>query len=442
MTLGRLVQGGMALVLATGSTLALAASEAKQEKVNGYAEWRQGDLLVVDGQRIRLAAGGKFKGGGDAKSPDTIPLGYEVKATGTRAADGVLVAKELESKPNGSAMFEKDVRSMTDDAERQYRRAGSFYQEGNSGRRETVGRLYEDGPEVERVRAIVDALVPPYLDHDALRTYVIDNDEWNAFAMGNYSIYVFSGLLRDMDDDELAIVLGHELAHATHEHTRRQFKKQMWIQLLAAGVVGAGEEINDKNKRALVQLLAVFGAAAWSNGYGRDLEDQADRVGLRYAYEAGFDISKGPRLWNRFAKRYGEQGKVANFFFGDHSLSRQRALNLERELTLNYAEGPKDERPRLARGRSSSGPRTAGSARPAADERSSALMSGSVTTGVAARPAAGSSSKEIQVGMTEDQVRALLGVPSERVTFGSQVKWTYPSLSVVFERGKVKDVRF
>jgi hypothetical protein len=431
----------VALITAAGPVLAPAA-EVKQEKVNGYAEWRQGDLLVVDGQRVRLAAGGKFKGSGDAKSPSSIPLGYEVKATGTRSADGVLLARELESKPNGSAMFEKDVRSMTDDAENQYRRAGSFYQDGAGGRRQTVGRLYEDGPEVERVRAIMDALVPPYLDRDALRTYVIDNDEWNAFAMGNYSIYVFTGLLRDMDDDELAIVLGHELAHATHEHTRRQFKKQMWIQLLAAGVVGAGEEINDKNKRALVQLLAVFGAAAWSNGYGRDLEDQADRVGLRYAYEAGFDISKGPRLWNRFAKRYGEQGKVANFFFGDHSLSRQRALNLERELTLNYAEGPKDERPRLARGRPSGSTRTAGGARPASDERVSALVSGSAT-GSTGRAAAGrSSNKEIQVGMTEDEVRALLGAPSERVTFGSQVKWSYPNLSVVFERGKVKDVRF
>ena len=36
--------------------------------------------------------------------------------------------------------------------------------------------------------------------------------------------------------------------------------------------------------------------SAWKNGYGRGLEDQADRVGLRYAYEAGYDISKGPRL--------------------------------------------------------------------------------------------------------------------------------------------------
>jgi hypothetical protein len=94
---------------------------------------------------------------------------------------------------------------------------------------------------------------------------------------------------------------------------------------------------------------------AWSNGYGRNLEDQADRVGLRYAYEAGFDITKGPRLWNRFAKKYGEPGKTANFFFGDHSLSSQRAVALERELALNYPDGPK-RASRARRGRRGSPP--------------------------------------------------------------------------------------
>ena len=171
---------------------------------------------------------------------------------------------------------------------------------------------------------------------------MIDNKEWNAFAMGNYSIYVFSGLLKDLDDDEVAIVLGHEMVHATHEHTRRQFKKQMWIQLAALGLAGVEEATIDNEKaRVVAQLATVFAATAVSSGYGRDLEDQADRVGLRYAYEAGYDMSKGPRLWNRFAKKYGEEGKVANFFFSDHSLSSARASNLEKQIALNYPEGPK-----------------------------------------------------------------------------------------------------
>jgi hypothetical protein len=418
------------------------AAETKLEKVDGYAEWRAGDVLLVDGQRVRLAKGGRFKGHGEAKSFAGIPLGYEVRARGTRDADGVLLATEIDAKPNASAMFEGAVRSATDEAEARYRKAGRFVQEANGGKMTSIGRLYEDGPEVERVRWIMDALVPPYLDPDGIRVYVIENDEWNAFAMGNYSIYVFTGLLEDMDDDELAIVLGHELAHATHEHTRRQFKKTMWIQLAALGVTAAAEEIDDKKARAVVQLAAQFGAVAWNSGYGRELEDQADRVGLRYAYEAGFDVTKGPRLWNRFAKKYGEQGKVANFFFSDHSLSRVRATHLERELAFNYPDGPRTDRPAKtvaakARRRSTASATAVAAAAPAG--RPAGAQALATTAG---SPGGGATSAEIKVGMTPEQVRAVLGSPKEEITFSRRVRWTYPDVSVVFENGKVQDVKF
>jgi predicted Zn-dependent protease len=190
---------------------------------------------------------------------------------------------------------------------------------------------------VERVRRISAALVPPYLTPADFRVYVIDNKEWNAMAAPNRSIYVFSGLLADLDDDEVAIVLGHELVHATHEHSRKQFKKQIWVQLAALGAIGVAQEtIDDDTQRLVVQSLAAIGALAWQNGYGRSHEDQADRVGLRYAYAGGYAVGRGPALWNRFAKKYGDQNKVVNFFLGDHSVAKARAANLERELRLNY----------------------------------------------------------------------------------------------------------
>jgi predicted Zn-dependent protease len=136
----------------------------------------------------------------------------------------------------------------------------------------------------------------------------------------------------------VAIVLGHELVHATHEHSRRQYKKQIWVQLAALGAIGVAQEtIDNKTQRLIVQSLALIGALAWKNGYGRSHEDQADRVGLRYAYEGGYAVARGPSLWNRFARKYGEQNKVANFFLGDHSVAKARAANLERELRVNYA---------------------------------------------------------------------------------------------------------
>jgi predicted Zn-dependent protease len=89
--------------------------------------------------------------------------------------------------------------------------------------------------------------------------------------------------------------------------------------------------------------MALLGGLAWSNGYGRSLEDQADRVGLRYAYEAGYDVDRAPRLWHRFAERYGSLPKAVHLFVGDHSRSESRAATLEREIRFNY-RGAANER--------------------------------------------------------------------------------------------------
>ncbi len=170
-----------------------------------------------------------------------------------------------------------------------------------------------------------------------LRVYVIDNKEWNAMAMGNGAIWVFSGIMNDMNDTELAMVVGHELAHYTHEHSRRQMRKAMWIQMGSLAALAAAQAIDNGGWRALAQVGRVLGFSAWMNGYGRDHEDQADRVGMRYAYEGGFDVSAAPHVWQRFLDKYGNTNKVANFFFSDHSTASARRRNLEQEMRFNYA---------------------------------------------------------------------------------------------------------
>jgi Zn-dependent protease with chaperone function len=449
-----------ALILGVATLLPAAALRAQEdteggrgESVDGYAEWRLGACVVADAQRVCPASGLKFKGEGDAKSFATIPLGYELKAKGKRQRDGSLLAREVEAKPNGSAMFEGTVKSATDQAEAQARQQGRF-----GDPKSPVGKLIESGPDVERVTRIVDNLLPAYVPRESVRVYVIDNKEWNAFAMGNYSIYVFTGLLKDMDDDEVAIVLGHELVHATHEHSRRQFKKDMWVQLAMLGALGAASTIDNDTQQAVAGLAVLAAGSALKNGYGRGMEDQADRVGLRYAYEAGYDITKGPRLWNRFAKKYGEGNKAANFFFSDHSLSAARATKLEKEIAYNYPEGPKPDGPaRASRPAPAAGATTLAAApvavpagaqalaAPAAAPRAvpvtaTASASSAAPAASAARPA--SKQVEIKPGMTSDEVRHQLGDPHAEVVFGEKTRWTYPGMTIIFAKGKVTDVQF
>jgi Zn-dependent protease with chaperone function len=416
----------MRTALLLGVMLGLAAHPAAaDEKLEGYAEWVLEGCLVVDGQKVCPAPGLKFEGDGAAWSFATIPLGYEVKVKkGTRLPDGTLLAREVEARPNGEAMFEAQVRAATDQMEARIRRAGRF-SEGEGRRARSVGRLLEEGPRVDRVRRIVDHLLPPYLEPHDVRVYVIENEEWNAFAMGNYSIYVFSGLLDSLSDDEVAIVLGHELVHATHEHSRRQAKKGMWIQLAAIGALGATSTIDSGTSRALAETAAGLAASAWSNGYGRDMEDQADRVGLRYAYEAGYDITKGPALWKRFAEKYGEGSAAVNFFFGNHSLARERATHLEQEIALNYPDGAKPGGPP----RHEETPAAPPGFRPAQ------------TAAVDAAADASSAPAEVRPGMSPDEVRRILGEPESALVFGERLRWAYPDRTVVFEEGRVTEVR-
>ncbi|MDA1184490.1 MAG: M48 family metalloprotease [Acidobacteria bacterium] len=311
---------------------------AQSVEINGYAEWRHEGILIVDGQRVALAPDGRFRGEGDARSFIEIPLGYEVTAQGTRGADGIIVARRLAAKPNGDALFERDLVSAFDEIEADYRWEGEVYEEDDNGDVESIGDLLEDGPYVDRILRIASRLTPPYLSVDDFRFYVVENEEWNAMAAPNGAIFVFTGLLDDMDDDEVAIILGHELVHATHEHSRRHNRSGMIIELAALGISAAAEAIDNSTTRAIVQVATLLGTSAWSSGYGRNYEDQADRVGLRYAYQAGYDVRKGPALWGRFAEKYGETNRVVNFFFSDHSVADARARNLARELSINYRE--------------------------------------------------------------------------------------------------------
>jgi hypothetical protein len=315
-----------------------AVQAEKAEKISGYAEWKRDGMLVVDGQRVRTDASTRFKG--KILELDSVPLGYEVRAKGQRRPDGSILAKEFEARPNGAALFEALILDATNQVETKWLADGRVTQSDEEGKDRTIGRIETRGPKIDRLRRILTRTTPSYVDASKVRIYLVGSRDWNAMAMGNGAVWVFDGLLRDMDDDELAVVVAHELAHYTHEHTRRQFKRDMWLQLIALGVAGAAEAIDNRKLREAVQIGAAFSALALQNGYGRDLEDQADRVGLRYAYEGGYDVSKAPRVWQRFLDKYGETDRVTNFFFSDHSKASARRKNLLREITLNYAAAP------------------------------------------------------------------------------------------------------
>jgi Zn-dependent protease with chaperone function len=338
-----LKQGDRALILLLAAVLAIGllsgpGSASVQDphvvKLDSYAEWRQGRTLIVDGQRVTADASTRWKG--KFSSIVDVPIGDEVRVQGVRQAAGEVLAREIDVRPNGSALFEQEVRNGTNELEGLWLRNHAAFEADGKGNRLQIGEVEESGPRVERVRRITRRLVPPYVDRDKLRVYVIDNKQWNAMAMGNGAVWVFSGIMQDMDDTDLAIVIGHELAHYTHEHSRRQMRRGMWLQMGSLAALAAAEAIDSQGLKALAQVGSMVGFGAWMNGFGRDLEDQADRVGLRYAHEGGYNVSGAPAVWQKFLAKYGDQNKVTNFFFSDHSTAAARRKNLEEELANNY----------------------------------------------------------------------------------------------------------
>ena len=182
-----------------------AAEPDRTVKLDGYAEFRRGDHLIVDGQRVRTDGATKFKGK-DIDSVDDVRLGQEVRIQGTRLGDGAILASKVDARDNGVAFLEQEVLAASDEAEMAWVDARMMFEEQEDGSRVKVGRIEERGPSVDRAQRVLDRLLPPYVDRTGVRVRVVRNEDWNAAAMGNGSIWVYSGLMDSVDDDELAVV--------------------------------------------------------------------------------------------------------------------------------------------------------------------------------------------------------------------------------------------
>lgn len=185
-------------------------------------------------------------------------------------------------------------------------------------------------------------VIPRYLknltdgdpDKILFRFYVLEDDAPNAVAFPDGSVFIHTGLLQKLENEaQLAIILGHEIAHVGCEHSRRTLetaqKQAFWIGL---GGAIAGAALGQEYGR----LIAQIGFGLLSNKFSRDLENQADRVGLFYAYDAGYDIREGTKMWRKFIGNDYRSNSVGVFLYSDHPSLKSRLRNTKRELVTNY----------------------------------------------------------------------------------------------------------
>ena len=158
-------------------------------------------------------------------------------------------------------------------------------------------------PQAQRLRAIAERLIPftPAWNERARswrwEVNLIGSKQINAFCMPGGKIAFFHGILDRMklSDDEVAMIMGHEMTHALREHAREQMGKTMATR----GAIEIGSAIFGLGNGG--RLLADMGGRLLTLRFGRSDETEADLVGLELAARAGYDPNSGVTLWQKMA---------------------------------------------------------------------------------------------------------------------------------------------
>ena len=169
--------------------------------------------------------------------------------------------------------------------------------------------LGPDGhPQVVRLRAIANKIIPHSYDwNPRARQWkweinLIGSNQINAFCMPGGKIAFFTGILNQLSltDDEVAMVMGHEIAHALREHARERMGKSAATQGLSrlGGAVVSGLFGIDPR---LTDMVAREGANLLTLKFSREDETEADLVGMELGARAGYDPRAGVTLWQKIS---------------------------------------------------------------------------------------------------------------------------------------------
>ncbi len=146
--------------------------------------------------------------------------------------------------------------------------------------------------------AIVRELPAPYSDQD-WEVEVFEGEEINAFALPGGHIGVFEGIFKVTENqDQLATVIGHEVAHVTEQHALKRYNRELTTRI---GVVGVA--VATGTGQAGMDLGGMIASLGLSLPFSRGEESEADTVGLRYMAAAGFDPRQSVPLWQNMQKK-------------------------------------------------------------------------------------------------------------------------------------------
>lgn len=191
------------------------------------------------------------------------------------------------------------------------------------------GALASEGhPQLVRLHAIAKRLIPhttqwnPRAREWKWQVNLIGSKQLNAWCMPGGKIAFYSGIIDQLqlDDDQIAMIMGHEMAHALREHARERLAKSQVTSLglsVASQLLGLGQ---------LGNVAADLGTQLLSLKYSRDDETEADLVGLEIAARGGYRPEASVELWKKMLAANGNGGPA---FLSTHPSGANRIQELE-----------------------------------------------------------------------------------------------------------------
>lgn len=196
------------------------------------------------------------------------------------------------------------------------------------------GKLNDDPALKARVDKITSRLVAQAIQYrpetakwDWQVAVIDDPNTLNAWCMAGGKMAIYTGLIQKLNltDDEIAQVMGHEIAHALAKHTAERMSTAMASQAaLQVGAMLLGTE--SATNQAALQAAAVATTVGVQLPNSRQQESEADRIGIELAAKAGYNPQAAPTLWQKMRQASGDKG--GSDFLSTHPADekRQQAL--------------------------------------------------------------------------------------------------------------------
>ena len=196
----------------------------------------------------------------------------------------------------------------------------------------------ESDPQVKRLRAIAARIVPnaqrwnPAAANWQWEVNLLNSDQVNAFCMPGGRIAFYTGILTKLNltDDEVAMVMGHEIAHALREHARKRAVQSTAVSLASklggavlSSYLGIDPRITDAGANVAGQLTVMK--------FSRGDETDSDLVGLDLAARAGFDPRAGVALWQKMGAVNAMQPME---FLSTHPSGNSRIQDMQKQMPL------------------------------------------------------------------------------------------------------------